>query len=489
MSPIQSIANGRANVFYVDRKYIHNEPGFNIVRDLDYGGDPEKVAKKDPDLVKLARQIAKHGIRIPTNGSMVKGRIRLSGGHRRNCALNLAITRKWLDRHDPRARVPVLADPQNHGRADRLVDSLVLNDGKPASIMGQARCFKELIEVHGYLIQPDAKHPEKPSITESIGCSKTHVANCLLLLAAAPELQRAVTAGTLAATTAIDMAREMSHEEQVAALEEATPSADGKITQKNLKVKVGRARRAASGGHRDDDASEESSASESASYAPSPDQPSTLNHQPFPDATPDTPVTNHDGDFVEGFEEYPIVFCSSKVHAKLYLVEETDPSQRPVHFMGYQLQHPAKARGEGFKLIRPRRDQRAYESRNHAIIAGLLHLRAELELADFRDRQLSLDDLDDQLTELTKGMPRKDREMLLPRPPGSAGVSPAVAGVPPTTPQTASPARTETQWARDLATHLNDLLNALTKSDPKLPLITRSANTFLTEYATAHPEK
>lgn len=386
-APLSRIHQGRTNCWRISVHDTVCEPGFNV-RDIDYGADPEAVALLDPDIVVLATQIAESGIRLPGTGAMVGDKFRLTDGHRRRCALLLALRRGLLSPDDPFALFPVLPEPQRHGADRRILDMLVLNTGKPLSILEQGAAFVRLLDAH-------AEWTES-RLADTTGLSITHVRNCVLLKRhAGPALLEALSRGEIAATTAVELIRAIGHDPsaQLDALERARAQAgEGRIRPKDITVGGETLSRTANDTRRrrDEEEGQEEQEGDVEEEEPS---------GGFVGAEPDTAVTNARGEFISGWEEHSIATPHPKVDLVLLFVEE-----RGAHYYGIRLKWPAQRKGDGYLCEKPQR-RPSFPSRDAALLAALQRVHGEMEAREFKGRETVLSAIDDAIAVATGHLP------------------------------------------------------------------------------------
>lgn len=237
MSSLKALSLNRRDVFYIDVDLLEIIPGFNIRHQSNFG-----------DLDQLARTIRSEGVQEAFHGYKTdKDKFAVTQGHRREAGLRRAITLIEEDIRlarvdDDRKRVaelnkemakvrsvPVISEPQGKSDTDRLYDQFTLNDGLALTILDQAEGFRRLME----------KGESEATIIRRRGITKTHFANCMLLLNdAAPKVLDFVRQGRVSSTLAIELVRKVKDKtEQVRLLEEAAgkvKEAGSKISAKHL---------------------------------------------------------------------------------------------------------------------------------------------------------------------------------------------------------------------------------------------------------------
>jgi ParB/RepB/Spo0J family partition protein len=245
---IEEIAKSRTNLFSFTWRQaepakidIANESGIGtratkLNTRVDFGNIPEFA-------MSLIDENEKGAIREPLLGFMgANGKFQITNGERR------WLGAKWLDEEKGiKILLPCVREPQHYTPAERNLDLLRTNNGKPLGMLEKAHAIKRLRD--GGM--------EAEEIARRAGCSETHVADCLILLSAAPAVQEAVAAEVIAPTLAVDLARAVNDPEKQteilnkgiedvqAAAANKPPPKNGKprktkITAKHLPVATGK---------------------------------------------------------------------------------------------------------------------------------------------------------------------------------------------------------------------------------------------------------
>jgi ParB/RepB/Spo0J family partition protein len=240
---LDDIHVGRTNLFTI--KWQDAEPALL---------KPDEPQKKDgsnrfnarqdfADIFEFAESL-RGGIRVPLRGYMgANGKFQITDGERRWRGA------KILSQKNVSIPLPIIREPQGYTEVDRTLDLLLTNSGKPLDMLEQAHAFARLLE----------QGLDENEVAKRSGRSQTHITNCLTLLQAAPEVQKAVAAGEMAPTLAVDLVKALPDparqaEELRAAkqklADKATPSRNGaskpsksksnKITAKTLNVATGK---------------------------------------------------------------------------------------------------------------------------------------------------------------------------------------------------------------------------------------------------------
>lgn len=172
----------------------------------------------------------REGITDPLRGYMGEnGKFQITDGERRWRGA------KILSQKNIEITIPVIREPQGYTARDRDLDLLRTNNGKPLTMIEQARAMKRLL---------DRGEPLK-GLHKLAGCSPTHVADCLSLIEAPEEIQQAVSKGEISGTTAADLTRRVpDRKKQVEVLAQgrarAKEQGKTKVTAKHLPVRTGK---------------------------------------------------------------------------------------------------------------------------------------------------------------------------------------------------------------------------------------------------------
>lgn len=240
---IEDIAKGRTNLFSLP--WHKCEPA-----QIQFNGrnTKEKLNTRTDfgDLPEFATSLI-GGVKETLLGYMGdNGKFQITNGERR------WLGAKWLDENKGiTVLLPCLREGKNYTPAERNLDLLRTNNGKPLEMIEKAEAMKRLLQAN--------MSPKE--IAAKSGCSPTHVVDCLALLNLSPELEEAVRTGEIKATLAVDLSRQVPDQEKqneilktgrVKAAESATRQAakkggktkastkKTKITAKHLPVKTGK---------------------------------------------------------------------------------------------------------------------------------------------------------------------------------------------------------------------------------------------------------
>lgn len=222
---IEDIQTGRTDLFHVSHRDA--EPAVEL---LDGKTTRRLNIREDfTDIFDFAESL-RDGIRTPLRGYMgTNGKFQITDGERRWRGV------KILAQRNHEVLLPVVREPRNYSAADRALDVLRTNNGKPLSMLEQAHGIQRAIEAGA--VEKD--------IHLRLGCSPTHVVNCLKLLQTAPEVQQAVADGKMSGTLAADLqqAEPDKGKQKEIVMQATTTAADkgkDKITAKDLPIETGK---------------------------------------------------------------------------------------------------------------------------------------------------------------------------------------------------------------------------------------------------------
>ena len=216
------IQKGRSNVFRIDRKRCVFDKGFNPR--IDFG-----------DIEVMAAQIRDRGIQRECFGHLgPDGKFHITDGERRIRGLDLAIERKWVK--GELALVPVKPDPRHQTDAERTLATIILNSGKPLTMLEQGTAMHRLLKEHGYT---------HANLQAQTGHSITHIHNCLSLIEGpCPSLAELLRNDHISSTTAVEIVREvpeLEKQEEIVrqAIAAAAAAEAPRITAKHLPILIG----------------------------------------------------------------------------------------------------------------------------------------------------------------------------------------------------------------------------------------------------------
>lgn len=362
------------------------------------------------DLAGLAKSIrtlaeqhgSKAGVQQPIRVRKAKdGTYKLTNGERRWRACSK------LEKDGFEIFIPAIVEPAGYDIKRRLMDLLVTNDGKPLTMLEQAKAMGRL--------RDSGVDPKE--IAAQAGLSITHVKTCFSLLNLCPELVKAVESNEMTATLAVDLARELeiNGEDIKEVLSIARRARDDSesdhITAKHLPFLVGKpaveARKAAKAAK----AASKARAAENSAHAIyqqeqdrntgseealGPGDSSNATDSvtiPFQDVEdqPDTDTTNDHGFFISGVEVIPVPIKAKGVRkAEIRIASRAEGEW----FFGYQVAWPFADRKGGWINLDPNTNNQAFPDRAAAVLAALQELRATLNEADFPSKAKALEEID-----------------------------------------------------------------------------------------------
>jgi ParB family transcriptional regulator, chromosome partitioning protein len=199
---IKGYALGRRDLLDMDPRTIEIEEGLNS-RDFTMAENIEAGEQ-------LKASIIKNGVKVPLTIRLNAGRIMLVDGERRLRAVRAAIE----GGHDIKT-VPCQVEERHTNDAERLVEQVIRNTGKPFSPLEMARHCKRL-SAFGWL---------PAEIADKLSMSQSNVSHLFSLLAMPEEAQSMVRAGEVSASVALTTVREHGESNGVAVLRDASAEA------------------------------------------------------------------------------------------------------------------------------------------------------------------------------------------------------------------------------------------------------------------------
>lgn len=224
---LKSIATSRSDVFRLPRSAFAIRAGFNPREDMG-------------DIDGLAESIIEVGIKDALTGHKnAEDKIEVTQGHRRIAGFDRAIEilneRIEAAKGTPDAKklrerkafllgnIPLQAEPVGYTDTERHFDTLILNDGKPLTILEEARQFKVL------MVECQISERE---ILAKTGKSRTHFQNCMMLLNDGHDfVLRAISKGKISNSLAVEIVRKIKDKDvQMSLVKQAieTAAAQGK---------------------------------------------------------------------------------------------------------------------------------------------------------------------------------------------------------------------------------------------------------------------
>jgi ParB-like chromosome segregation protein Spo0J len=115
-----------------------------------------------------------------------------------------------------------IAEPRNYTNLDRLTDMFLKNEGKPLTMLEQAKGIKRFVDEFG--IKPK-------EIAKKLHKSPTFVTNCLLLVEAPDYVQRQISQNVVAPTLVIDLLKSLPMDEATQVLKDTIENLSSKPRQ------------------------------------------------------------------------------------------------------------------------------------------------------------------------------------------------------------------------------------------------------------------
>ncbi len=189
------------NVYRIPSSQLAVRENFN--KRYDYG-----------EIEALKQSIMKNGAKQPLRGYKEKDQYIITDGHRRYRALQL------LAADGLEVEVSFVVEPKGYTEKERVFDMLILNDGKPLTMLEEA-------EVIAVLIGMEVSDEE---ICTTLGKSVTHLHNLRLLIGANVKLKDNIRNGMVSSTAVLEMLRKTggNSEEVGAIVVEAIEQNEGK---------------------------------------------------------------------------------------------------------------------------------------------------------------------------------------------------------------------------------------------------------------------
>lgn len=165
------------DVWFIDIRKINIIEGFNVR--FDYG-----------DMDELVTLIRQNGVRVPLRAFEKDGKWFLVDGHRRLKACQIISDNDNVD-----MRVPVIKEPKNATDEKRLLDMLVLNDGKELNLIEQSEIAIRLSNFN---------YTDK-EICDKTAWSKSKVFNLKRLGNFPKDIKQLIVAGVIAPTLVLQI--------------------------------------------------------------------------------------------------------------------------------------------------------------------------------------------------------------------------------------------------------------------------------------------
>ncbi len=134
----------------------------------------------------------------------------ITDGHRRIMAGLIA-----AERTGKKILLPFIAEPQGYTNIERLTDMFLLNEGKPLTMMEQAKGIKRFID------EFDLKPKE---VAKKIHKSITYINNCLLLIDAPATVKEHIAGGIIKSSTVIELMKKKPIEEVATIIQDTIDS-------------------------------------------------------------------------------------------------------------------------------------------------------------------------------------------------------------------------------------------------------------------------
>ena len=184
MPSLQDMSVKRTDMYQFDPAKIEVEPGYNI-RTFESAVDEDDAALKE--------SIRASGVRTPLTIRSKGDQVFVVAGHRR-----LAAVKELIAEGVEIRTIPCIPEVKGTSDADRALDLIRSNSGKPLTLMQRSEVIKRLIGF-GW---------DEAEIATKLGCSRSHVADMLRLASADSDVRAMVKDGSISPTTAVRVMRQ-----------------------------------------------------------------------------------------------------------------------------------------------------------------------------------------------------------------------------------------------------------------------------------------
>jgi ParB family chromosome partitioning protein len=216
---IKELSIGRSDMFRIDPRIMQEKEGWN-------------VRTPSPELTEhiraLANSIKEVGVKVPLKVKIENEAVYVTAGHCRLAATMLAIS----EGTDIKS-IPVIPEDRGSTEADRVVDIVISNEGKPLTILEQAEAYFRL-KSWGW---------SADQIAKKTGYTETHIKSCVTLRSANPEILSLISSGKVSATLAMKLISEHGEPEALkmlsGAVETAVKAGKKKATEKDTRKTPG----------------------------------------------------------------------------------------------------------------------------------------------------------------------------------------------------------------------------------------------------------
>lgn len=210
---LKSLSSGRTDLLSINPAIITVDPSYNVRK-----FDPVN----DEDDKGLIESIRHNGVRTPLTIRLVQNEVVVVAGHRRLAAVKLL-----LDAGVEIKTLPCMPELRNTSDADRDLDLITSNSGKPLTGIEKSMVYARLAK-YGW---------SEEQIAKRVGVSSQHVRDMLTLHVVPEPIKEMIEAGAVSASLAVKTVRSEG-EDATEVLEKAvtTAKADGKakVTPKEL---------------------------------------------------------------------------------------------------------------------------------------------------------------------------------------------------------------------------------------------------------------
>jgi ParB family chromosome partitioning protein len=211
----QPLPSKKTDIHLVDITTVKIEEGFNVRRD--YG-----------DIDELAESIKENGVLQPLRCYKKNGEFVLVDGHRRHRACMKLVKEEGIQ-----IRVKVVTEGRGVSPEQRIIDMMMLNEGKRLNPLEEAEAVNRLLN-YGL---------EETEVSKKIGKSLVYISNLKLLNSAPEKIKVMVRSEQISSTLLLKLMRETNDFEELQdlihtaflAANEGNTEEPVKVTQKHVK--------------------------------------------------------------------------------------------------------------------------------------------------------------------------------------------------------------------------------------------------------------
>lgn len=202
-------------ILKIDISKIKEQQGFNTRYDLG-------------DLQELKQSIISEGLKRQLKCKRVGDDYILTDGHRRFAAMQIALSEGIIL---PKIKVEV--EPDSYTDEKRTLDIILLNQGKPLTLLEEARVYQRGVTEYGWTAF---------DISKKTGKTKSHIHNLIMLANSDKRIQELVIANKVSALSAVKVIQvykdnpELQIKELSAAMDDSIKNGGTRINPSNLQI-------------------------------------------------------------------------------------------------------------------------------------------------------------------------------------------------------------------------------------------------------------